>query len=451
MTDLSKLSDEELQKLYAGTKAPAEMSDAELTAAHKATQPVASGSLLPFSRYPDGSVKFDSNAGIIGSAKRAFMLPDQVMRGEVSPNDTGRVLEMATTFSPVNPAFRAGDRAIPGVARAVKARPAAVPTATELKAAGAGQLTDAANSGLEIAAPAIVQWSRGIQQKLYDDAGITEINAPSTFALLKKFEDAPADAVASAKNLKSMREALGGVAQNFNPQAAKDQLAASRAIKALDEFVPNVDPASVVAGSPATTASLWKRGNANYAAAQRSNDITGELDRGITGILEQAELGAQVANSGRNIDNTIRQRIASVLKKEKEVSGLTDGEIDALVKAAEGGAGRNTARYIANVLGGGGGFGQALTSSPGAGGGLLAAGPAGAVVGAGIPAAAGAGAKSLANHLARKDIKGVDELMRTRSPLYQERVANPEMAVISPEKRAALARILMLQQLAPQQ
>lgn len=357
--------------------------------------------------------------------------------------------ETALLASPVNPAMRAGDRMIPGVAKAMGEKKPVVPTTQELKAAGVKDLNAAAESGLEIAAPAVVNWSRGIQQKLYDDGGITEVSAPSTFALLKKFEDAPADAVASAKNLKSIREALGGVAQNFNPQAAKDQLAATRAIKALDEFIPAVDEASVLAGSPAATSKLLETGRGNYAAAQRSNDITGNLDRATTGILERAEGRAQAANSGRNIDNTIRQKTAAILEKPKEISGLNEAEIAALEAVRDGGAGRNAARYVGNLLGGGGGLGQAVTAGIGGAVGS-SAGPLGAAVGIAAPLAAGAGAKSIANFLARKDLKGVDELLRKRSPLYEDRVANPETYVISPERRAALIRMLMQSELTQQ-
>lgn len=56
-------------------------------------------------------------------------------------------------------------------------------------------------------------------------------------------------------------------------------------------------------------------------------------------------------------------------------------------------------------------------------------------------------AKSVANVLAKRDLKKAAELMRMRSPLYQERVANPQMSVISPDViavRAAIARASLL-------
>lgn len=353
--------------------------------------------------------------------------------------------ETAATMLPVNPAIRAGDRAIPGVTKAMKAEKPVVPTTEELAKAGGADIQAARTSGLDVTTSSVVDHSRKLQQQLFD-SGISPVDAPATFAKLKALEESPAGSIFTAGNLQSLRESLGATAQNFNPAAAKDQLAASRVIKGLDDFLPNVAEKDVLAGTPAATQELFESGRGNYAAAQRSNDITGKLDRANTGILERAETRAQAANSGRNIDNTIRSKVASVLEKPKEISGLSDPELDALNQVVEGGAGRNTARYIANLLGGGGGMGQSLWSSLGAAGGATAGGLPGAIVGATVPPAIGATAKSIANALAKRDLRGVDELLRKRSPLYEDRVANPNMNPISAEGRAAIARALMADQ-----
>ena len=47
--------------------------------------PTYSGSVLPFSRYTDGSVRFDSDAGVLGSLKRGMTLPGDVALGKVDP------------------------------------------------------------------------------------------------------------------------------------------------------------------------------------------------------------------------------------------------------------------------------------------------------------------------------------------------------------------------------
>lgn len=387
--------------------------------------------------WPERAVR-----GIASSVKSAATLPGDVMAGEASPDDTSRVLDMATLGTPINPAIRAGDKIIPGVSRAIRAEKAAIPTTEELAKAGGADIKAAKASGLDVAAPSVADYSRKVQQELFD-GGISPVDAPATFAKLKALEDAPPDAIFTAANLQSFRESLQATAQNFNPAAAKDQLAASRSIKGFDQLLPSLDEASVLAGAPAATQKLFERGRGNYAAGMRSNELTGALDRANTGIVGRSEGRAQAANSGRNLDNTIRSKVESFLEKPKEVSGYSDAELMALEGVRDGGAGRNTARYVGNLLGGGGGAAQSIFAGTGAGVGMMAGGLPGALMGGAAPAVVGAGAKSVANALAKRSIGKADELIRKRSPLYEERLANPNMSVVSPERRAALIRAIM--------
>lgn len=387
-------------------------------------------------------------------------------------NTVPAATEVAGLLTPANPAIRAGDKLIPGMGTAFRAEKPAVPTTQQLAQAGTADIKSGRNVPIDISASAVADHSRKVQQDLFA-GGVHPVRASDTFKVLKELEDAPAGATFTPDNLQNLREILRSVAQNFNPNAAKDQLAASRAIKGFDEFLPNINPKDVVARSappegnvPATpiqlvaralegkrgadeAAGLFERGRGNYAAAQRSNDINGTLDRATTGILERAEGRAQAANSGRNLDNTIRSKVASVLEKDKEISGLTEAEIAALERVRDGGTGRNVARAIGNWLGGGGGLGQTSLAGLAGAGGFAAAGVPGAIVGGSIPFAVGTGARSVANALARRDLNKADELMRMRSPIYEERAANPEMVPISAEKRAAIVRMLMLQQQQP--
>lgn len=392
--------------------------------------------------------------------------PSQISDSDVSTLSVPRAMEFASLFSPVNPAVRAGDRAIPGVSKAMQPDKPVVPTAKELVDAGASDIKAGKASDLRISPDAIKGYSQKIQNDLFGGQNpIHPIDAPNTFAKLKELEAAEPGSFFTPQGLQTLREHLGATAQNFNEKGAKDQLAASRAIKQLDEFLPSLDAADVVAGAPAATgpatkeqlvaqaiagkreadrvAGLFERGRGNYAAGMRSNDISGNLDRATTGILERAEGRAQATNSGRNIDNTIRSKVASVLERPKELSGLNEAEITALEGVRDGGVGRNTARYIANLAGGGGGGGQTVMAAIGGGVGASVGGVPGAIAGAAIPAGVGAVSKTIANRLAKRDLRGVDELLRQRSPLFRERVANPTMSAVSPEKRAAIARILM--------
>lgn len=450
--DLSKLSDADLQKMYSqpAQKSPASMSDSELQAAYATPQRGAVDKLFGltgerYQTWPEKAVR-----SIASIPERAV---SGAMSGPVGSEETAEAMIPATVeaamMAGINPAIRAGDRVIPGVAKAFKAEAPVVPTTQELVTAGGSAINAAKASELKIGAQTVGEYSRKLQQELFD-SGIHPARAGDTYKILKELENAPADAVFTPANLQTLRETLQSVAQNFNPNASKDQLAASRAIKGFDQFLPSVGPKDTVAGAiaadsaPATreqlltralegkkeagrVTDLFEQGRGNYAAAMRSNDITGVLDRANTGILERAEVRAQAANSGRNLDNTIRSKVASVLEKPKEISGLSDDELASLNSVIEGGSVRNTARTVGNWLGGGGGLGQTSVAALGAAAGASVGGVPGAIVGAGAPLAVGTGAKAVANVLAKRSLSKADEAMRMRSPLYQDRVANPEM------------------------
>jgi len=89
-------------------------------------------------------------------------------------------------------------------------------------------------------------------------------------------------------------------------------------------------------------------------------------------------------------------------------------------------------RYTSNLLGGGGGLGQALMGGMGAAAGGAVGSPWYAALGAVAPAATGATLKAGENLLARRGMNAVDEMMRMRSPLYQQNQA------MTPPYRSAL-------------
>lgn len=92
-------------------------------------------SILPASKDAQGNVSFDSNAGLLGMAKRAFMLPGDAMAGNVDPTSEegiGRAVEFAGVFSPMSPAAGTG-KTIAGLA----AQDAPKPVSQGMEAAAA--------------------------------------------------------------------------------------------------------------------------------------------------------------------------------------------------------------------------------------------------------------------------------------------------------------------------
>ncbi len=90
---------------------------------------------------------------------------------------------------------------------------------------------------------------------------------------------------------------------------------------------------------------------------------------------------------------------------------------------------QNAARSVGNYFGGGGGLGRLATTTAGAAlGAHLAPGTEmGAVLGATVPTALGMSAKGLENALARRALTGVDEAVRSRSPLAQSLPSLPAL------------------------
>lgn len=399
-------------------------------------EPAYSGAILPASRDDQGNVYFDPNAGLVGAVKRAITLPREVMRGEVDPtSDEGiaRATEMGMIVSPVNPAVRSGERAIPGVARARQyPQKPTVPTAEELTAAGGASLKRLRSLGVDYTPKSVSDMAGAVRTNLEGDGILAEL-APKSFAILKKLETPPKGSVAAPlSGVVAARKALRNAAKDFaNPT---EQLAASRIIQGLDDFIKEADPRSIMAGPASSASKILREGNANYAAGKRSQVLSG--------LEDAAELRAAAANSGKNIGNTIRQRVASILIDPKKRAGFSEDEIAALEQVARGTATQNVLRWVGNVLGGGGGLGTMLTTGAGGVGGAAVGGPVGAGIGAIVLPATGAAAKAASNRSTVKALGNADKTVRMRSPLFEQRVRNPPMAPLSADSRALLERAL---------
>lgn len=397
------------------------------------------GSILPFSRDAQGNVSFDSNAGLLGSVKRAFMLPGDVMAGEVDPNSPegrARAMEFAGTFSPMSTAVRAGEAVVPGVANTLRKADVKPPTAVQLSEKAAADYDALRGMNVDYSSQAVQSLARELQSGLEQDGVIAEL-APKTFTILGKLQSAPEGSVAPLSGLDAARRTFGRAANDF--QNPTEQLAAQRAREGLDQFISEPPPAAVVAGNAEDAARTILEARGNYAAAKRS-------DR-LTGIQEDADLRAAAANSGQNGGNAIRQRIASLIQNPKKAAGYTKEEVDQLRKVVEGSRFANTTRYVGNLLGGGGGLGQMLTSAVGAAGGGAAAGGAGAALGVAIPVAVGTASKRISNALTERALAEADAATRRRSPLYEAMLQQaPVEAQLSPKTEAVIRALILSQQ-----
>ncbi len=395
--------------------------------------------ILPLSRDREGNVSFDSNAGILGALKDAFMLPGDAMAGKVDPTSDegiGRALNFAGAVSPLNPGVRSGDMVVPGVKGAFKDAKVEPPTQDMLRSASRRSYDELRGLGVDYSTASVNGLSGEIQTALTKD-GIIGTLAPKTYSILDQLSASPEGSVASLDGLTAARKAFSNAARDFtNPT---EQLAAQRAIQSIDGFLAKSDPASVVAGQADKVAPLLRDANANYAAFKRSQTITD--------LEDAAQLRANAANSGANGGNTTRQRVASLLLNDKASAGFGAEDVAALRAVNEGSVAANTTRRVGNMLGGGGGIGASAIGLGGAGIGAMTGDPAIAAAGASLPLA-GAISRELSNVLTERALRSVDKSTRKRSPLYEEMVKQAGKDPKTPEVSAALIRALLISQAA---
>lgn len=402
-----------------------------------APTPVFSGTILPFTKYSDKSVGFDSNAGIVGMAKRALQgawsgvtLPGDVATGKVDPESQEgieRALQLATIASPMSPASGEGISALLGA----RAANVPAPTAEALHAASEAGYSAARDLGVEYASPAVAAMAAKVQGVLNDKGMLAEL-APQTHAILNKLQAVPEGASSVPfGNLDAARKAFGHAAGTFtNPTEQKAAIAAKYAI---DDFVTNPSEGAVVAGPADVAAKVVADARANAAAGFRSDTING-IDRTV-GLRSAATDSA--ARSG----NAIRSRVATMLLNDKASAGFSPEELDALQAVTEGTATSNTARKVGGLLSGG--LHGPLAALGGAAAGGEAGGTLGAIAGSAIPLV-GVAARELDNALTARRLTAADELVRQRSPLYNWRVQSAPTESFPTSPQTALLRGAML-------
>lgn len=372
----------------------------------------------PFGRIGLAAAEGGVAGGPMGIGAAALAALSGAM-GQGTQEATGN--ERLATAAGLAPGLAAG-----GVA-AIRGRAPSAPSATALRdTAGAGY--DAVRaSGLEINPNAISELGVRLQNDLTRQGFGSNI-APSTHAILDEIANPPAldpgaRRTATINDIMALRQNLGNVSG-----ARQDATAGGIARRAVDDFLGSLDPANVEAGagSPAAIAETYRNANANYAAAQRSNALTGELSRADTGVIERAENQAAAGGSGQNLDNAIRQRTRSIIQDPDAVAGFSTPEIEALRNVVNGGWVQNRLRSYSNMTGGGRGLGaafagmsSALASAPYVGG-LKSA-----MIGAGVPLS-GAIARSLENSMSMRQLNRADALVRSRSPLAEELASLPQ-------------------------
>ena len=350
----------------------------------------------------------------------------ELLQGVLSPDNVERVSTVASLA--------------PGLYSAKNAPRGPIPSTKELADTAGRQFDQFRQSPLRVDPNAIVGLGHDMSDNLANNLGIRPAHAPETYGIIKDMVNPatgamhtdPAALHSMIKQLNTtINKALG------DRSTYEEARAAGVAKKMVEDFIGTLDQNQqhLVAGTPGEVrqaVDTFNDARGNYAAAMRTNSITGELDRATTGIAERASGRAAASNSGSNFDNLARQQAERILERPRDVSRLSDDEIAALKHVRDGTwYGSNMVRRLANVAGGGGGLGQ-LIGSVGAGGAALASGAQGIwpyVIGGAVPAA-GMSLKGAENALANRRLSQAADVMRQNSPLAQSQLTPRDIAVL---------------------
>lgn len=303
------------------------------------------------------------------------------------------------------------------------------PTRDELEAAKTAAYDAADNAGVRFTQQAADRLAAATERSA---VGFHPKLQPRT-AVVSEEAQAIRGTTPTLTEVEDLRKLAGRAGQTL---ATDEREMAGRIRERIDDFFSSAGPRDVVSGDPVAGAALLREARGNTAAMKRS-----EL---VDDALSKALARADASHSGMNVDNAIRQRLASLLANEKAMRGFSDTERAAIRSVVRGEASNNALRTVGNLLGGGGGLGMLAGGGAGATAGAFLGGPVGAAIGGALGAGTGRVLKGMANRSTERGTEALSALIRARSPS-----ASPELlALLASDpaariNRNALARLLL--------
>lgn len=209
--------------------------------------------------------------------------------------------------------------------------------------------------------------------------------------------------------------------------------AARRAVDAIDDFLINVPEQFVMSGNPATDAAILKHAQRNWALHKQLET----LEEATT----KAQRRAASTGTGANRINTARQEVRKILDSDKKSRGLSDEVKNKMEEIVLGTWMSNKTRTLSKF---------APTGPVSIVGPLLTGEVAGGAAGASL-ATGGFLAKHLGEYLTDRQMKQLEQLMRSESPIGRPiaREIAPEIAEQKMVPAATAARSALTSPLAP--
>lgn len=505
MTDLSKLSDVELQALYRGGGAPAapvvdlsSMSDADLQALHAKTQPqgfmanaldfaksIPRGLIQGLTSLPNPSMvpiedELAATAPAREAAKEKLLSQVPAPQGRVGQVGEAVGASLGNPMSYVGPGgllLKLGGAALSGaggegsrqaaegtilekpaqivgalaggVAAAKTLGPgapkAAVPTSSELFTQAREGYKAARSGGLEVHPDAVSGWAAKVEQELVGpDHGFTggpQGVAPKTIGVLGNLQAAPPGAVITASNLDAIRKNLGRIAEETQP--------------AQGGFAkPTPDAAAATIALQRLNAFTEDLGNlppgavlagdaAAYVRATREANANWAAGQRVRDLDTRLTKAENAAERqvAGSLDSQIKIKAGQLLDNPQKTRGLTADELAQLKLINSGDWKSNILRQAGR---GGAGVIPVMGQIAAAGPVFAAAGPVGLAAQGGV-AAALYGARKGAEAMTKGRAKELVEMLAKRSPEYERRVRDLPQADTTSGKAALIRALLGIQ------
>lgn len=295
----------------------------------------------------------------------------------------------------------AGERLLPSAAGP---RPV-IPTTQQIREASNVAYQDAADAGA-IIRPEAMQRVNGDFTRWLANFGYDPGLQPHVGLLLNRLQQAGQDNI-TAEGIDIIRKLAVNVARDGNNS---ERVVAGELIGRLDDMMDNLGAADVVQGDGPGAAAAFTQARDLWRTYRKS-----EL---IDNLVVRAEDQALSTNSGGNIQNTIRQKLRSILDNPKQRRLFTQEEQDAIRQIVRGTPTQNALRIIGRLAPSSNSWLGPILGGMGAGG-YATGGPMGAAIAIGIPTA-GAAAKSAATGLTQRSVNQLSEMVRsTAMPPYQ--------------------------------
>lgn len=292
----------------------------------------------------------------------------------------------------------------------------AAPTIDELKDAARAQYNHPDVKAVQINPDAATFLHHWIQNDLENgtNAGFRASDQPKTFSAISELSN-PNQSMARSvgspvtiDDISAVRKRLGRIASERDVMGnpTSDAAAASRAIDHVNTFLENLRQPDLIAGNASRASELLQEAGQNWGSAKRAEEVATKA--------ENARIQAASTYGGGNINNALRQALRPLVKNDfQKARGFNPDEQAALEHAVTGNWAGNTARQVGKL-----GPDTGLKGLEH----LMLAFKTG---GTSIPfSVASFGAKLAGDASTRRAIGHLDTMLRERSPLHQENVAN---------------------------